>query len=683
MDVSDDFKKGAGLWPPCRVACPVHADVRTYIKHISMGRYSEALDVIRQHLPYAAVCGRVCNHPCEQNCRRRDVDNPVAIRELKRYVAEHPVNKARPVRQVKQDKERIAIIGGGPSGMSAALELAREGYRPCVYEKEDLAGGIPAHAIPEYRLPRNVLQQDIDWILDHGIDLKTGISIGRDLSIDDLRDEGFEAVIIAAGMSRSRILPLPGSDSPRVFGALEFLKKLSLYKRIDIGQNILVIGGGSVACDTARSAVRLGCGQVRMICLENREEMPVQKGEIHEVTEEGIKTLYRRGPVEIVTDDSGNVTGLYHQKVTAVFDEKGLFSPKFDKDDIALTSCDTVIFAIGQTINPGFIKKSGLKLDKSKRLIFNPLTRQTNVEWIFACGEVVTPPGSVAEACASGQFTARAVISFCEGREIFIDTRLPDPIKRLDQKTISKITKRKRVKPKTREASNRIHDFATFKETLEDSKALMEASRCMACGSGADILTERCVLCLTCVRICPYQAPYISDVVNILTDRCMACGICISACPAKAIYMQNSEPEMLEKKIDAMYCSQDHSTKSKIIVYLCVQGISSGLSERKRFANCAEINLSNPAILEDSHILRTFEAGVDVVFIAILDDSNEYHKGACLRMRRRVATLKESLEEIGMHREQLQLVELDGLEETQVMQSLQQGIEKVEKVVDL
>lgn len=668
-------------WPPCRLACPVHADVRTYIKHISLGRYSEALDVIRQRLPYAAVCGRICHHPCEQNCRRRDVDRELAIRELKRFVAEHPQDSDLPVIPGKQDKARVAIIGGGPSGMSAALGLARLGFRPTIFEREDIAGGIPMLAIPEYRLPRKVLAKDIGWILAHGIELQTGVRIGRERTIKDLHSEGYEAVIIAAGMSRSRILPLPGRDHPRVFGVLGFLKALAAGRNIDVGRDVLVIGGGNVACDAARAAVRLGCDRVRVICLENEEEMPAWASEVAEAKEEGIRVLYRRGPVEIRREE-GRISGLLHKKVTEVFDREGRFNPAFDEQDTAVAECDTVVFAIGQTMDPDFIEGSGLSLDERGRIPFDPKTQQTEIAWIFGCGEVVTPPGSIVEACASGLRAAEAVTQYLTAGTIQIDDTLPPPVERIDAGTAGKVSKRDRVQLNVRPGPERRDDYCTYVATLDEREAVAEARRCMECGSGAVITGDQCAKCLNCVRLCPYEAPQLNDRVRISEERCQACGICYSACPANAIRMQSGLPELLAGQIEGMVAELGGKGKPKIVTYVCGRlappeqccGRVNAASE-----NCREIYLANPGMLDSPQILHTLEAGADAVFIVVPGDVLEYHPGSSKWLRRRVARLQDDLEAIGIHSSRIQLFELADHGIGHIREAVGQGLRQLEQ----
>ena len=681
MPAPKHLSEGKLHWSPCRHACPVHADVRSYIKYIAQGKYQQALEVIRERLPYATVCGRICHHPCEQNCRRRDVDEQLAVRELKRFVAEHPVNEKIPVKKVRHTKVKIAVIGGGPSGMSAALELAGKGYRPCIFEKAEVAGGIPMTAIPRFRLPREALQRDIDWILAHGIELKTGVRIGKDITINDLHKNGYEAVVVAAGMSKSRILPLPGVDNDRIFGVLEFLKALASGKKIDVGKNVLVIGGGNVACDAARSAVRLNCVRVRMICLENAEEMPAWKNEVDEALEEGIEIIHRRGPMEFVTDVSGKLTGLRHKKVTAVFDEDGRFCPSFDDKDIGITECDTVIFAIGQMVDPDFIKGSGIEVEKNGRLRFDPQTQQTNVDWIFACGEAVTPPGSVVQACAGGLRVAEAVDRYLQTGKIDIDDTLPAPIGKIDAQAAGRLVKKGRVCLDVRRAEERCRDFSPFMETLTEEQAVAEARRCMECGSGAETIGNLCVKCLTCVRLCPYGAPHVNATAHISRERCQACGICYSDCPANAIRMKNAMPETLAIEIGKIIKNLKNGNQPKIVAYICGRSASAAQCRGEisaGFANCAEIYLPNPGLLDSPQILRTLEKGADAVMIVVCGDAHEHHRGTSRRLRQRVERLRKDLEAINMNPERIQEFELPDHGVRQIREVLQQGLTTLE-----
>ena len=536
-------------WAPCRWNCPVHADVRTYIEKAAQGDFLAAINVIRQHLPFACVCGRICHHPCEGNCRRNDVDKPVAIREVKRFVGEMAGAKATVRKAARQDKARVAIVGAGPAGLSAALLLAQRGYRPTVFEKFPVAGGIPATAIPKYRLPREVLQMDVDWICSHGVELRTGIEIGKDKTLADLTKEGFAAVLVAAGLAKSRTLPLPGAASKRVLPVLKFLEELAFDRTPDIGKNVIVVGGGNVAVDTARSALRMGAGRANDDARKRKGNARVRV-EQDEAKEEGITFTHRRGPVEVLVE-GGQIVGLKARKVTRVFDEAKRFNPAYDDSDVITLECDTVIMAIGQMADTGFVKGSDLKLDERGRLTYNKFTQQTNLPAVFACGEIVTPPGSAVEACASGKRAAAAIDLFLSGRDIAIDDTLPPFIDKIAPKTAEKVIKVDRQKVPTDSPGTRKHCWTETDHNYSPAAALAEARRCMNCGSGAEVLVDKCAACLTCAGSARSGIPKVTDVARIESTLCQACGICIAECPANAIVSRSNKPAELSARVSA------------------------------------------------------------------------------------------------------------------------------------
>jgi len=552
-------------WAPCRFNCPVHADVRGYIELAARGRFAEAADVVRECLPFASVCGRICNHPCETNCRRQDVDSPVAIREVKRFVCELAGAQATVVKALKQDRAKVAVVGAGPAGMSACLELARLGYQPTVFEKFPVAGGIPVTAIPNYRLPRDVLQQDVDWILAHGVELVTGCEIGKDKTVEDLKAEGFEAVVIATGLATSRVLPLPGADNPRVLGVLEFLTDMAFDRTPDVGEKVLVIGGGNVAMDAARSARRLGA-VVTAMCLESEAEMPAWDWEKDEAVEEGVELGFSRGPVEILIED-GKIVGITMRKVTRVFDGEGKFSPEYDDGDVVTVDCDTVIMAIGQMADLGFVEGSGLSVDERGRLNFHAPTQQTSQPDVFACGEIVTAPGSVVEACASGQRAAKALDLYLTGEAATIDDTLPPAIEKISPETAEKVIQVERNAVVVSDPSERVKTFEAIDQNYLAEVAACEARRCMGCGGGAEVLVDKCAACLTCYRVCPFDIPVVTDVARIDSTLCQACGMCIADCPANAIIAKSWSSDDDLQRISAALTALEGDRK--IVAFVC------------------------------------------------------------------------------------------------------------------
>ena len=643
-------------WAPCRYHCPVHADVRAYIEAAACGRFGEAIDVIRRHLPFAAVCGRVCHHPCEANCRRNDVDEPVAIREVKRFVAETQGVAGATVNKVAQDKAAVAIVGAGPAGLSAALDLARLGYRPTVFERFPVAGGIPATAIPQYRLPMEVVTIDVDWICAHGVEVVTGVAIGPDRSIDDLRGE-FAAVVIAAGLARSRRLEMPGAEHRRVTGVIEFLTALRFDEPVDAGDDVLVIGGGNVACDAARSAVRLGAARVRMMCLEDEQEMPAWEWERREAGEEGVEVIHRRGPVEVQVRD-GEVVGVRARRVTRVFDDQERFDPQYDDTDAIDVACDTVILAIGQSADMGFTAGSGLATDARGRLVFDPATQQTNLPEVFACGEIVTPPGSVVEACASGRRAAAAVDLFCRGEAIRIDDTLPPFIEPIAPATAEKVLKVARAPVPTDAAEQRKRSFAVFEHTYAESAALCEARRCMNCGSGAEVLVDKCAACLTCLRVCPFDIPVVTDVARIDSTLCQACGMCVAECPANAIVARGREPDDLIAQTDRALARLDG--RPRIVAYVCGHHASAddwaGRSEP--VAHVAEIYLPSTSRISAADLLGAVERGADAVFVIACTDGTDRYPTTARRTARRVEQARAMLAEVGLPADTVRLLDV-------------------------
>lgn len=642
-------------WAPCRYNCPVHADVRLYIEFAARGQWKRAIDVIRERLPYASVCGRICHHPCEANCRRADVDSAVAIREIKRFVSELQGAEGATVHKAaSQDKARVAVIGAGPAGLAAALDLAKGGYRPTVFEKFPVAGGIPATAIPVYRMPRDVLQQDVDWICAHGVELQTGVEIGKDKTLADLQAEGFEAVIIAAGLAKSRMLPLPGADNPRVHAVLEFLTEFAFDRKPDIGDDVLVIGGGNVAIDAARSAVRLGAKRVRAACLEDEEEMPAWSWEQEEALEEGVEFIHRRGPVEIIVSD-GAITGVKARKVLSVFDDEERFNPTYDDGDVIDIECDTVIMAIGQAADYGFLEGSGLATDDRGRMVVDPATQQTSVESVFACGEIVTPPGSAVEACASGQRAAKAVDAFLSGRPIEIDDSLPASIDTIPAETAEKVIKvdRNPVPAEPPEARKRV--LTEVDHNYEPAAALAEARRCMGCGSGAEVLVDKCAACLTCLRICPFDIPVVTDVARIDSALCQACGMCIADCPANAIIARGWDVKGLSECVAGAV--QDGAT---IVAYVCGHHAEAGAwdSAPDAAANgVRKVYLPSMSRLSAAELLEAFTTGAAGVIVAACTKGADRYPNATQRIRKRVEQVRELLAEVGIDAERLQLVE--------------------------
>ena len=350
---------------PCHQACPTHIDIPSYLALVAHGRYQEALEVIRQDNPFPWVCGLVCPHPCESACMRAFLDNPINIKNLKAFVAEWCTNHASyaPLQPAPTNGHKVAIVGSGPAGLSAAHYLALKGYQVTIFEAMGIAGGTPGWGIPAYRLPRDILQKEVDNITGMGVEIHLNSPIGPGRSVNDLMTrEGFEAVFLAVGAQDSVRLPVPGAEAEGVYWGVEFLREVSLTgKSPTRGKRVIVIGGGNVAIDVARVSLRVarvsleeGAARVTMFSLESMEEMPASQWEIEEGLEEGIDIFNRWGVKEILTRD-GKVTGIKVRKVERVFDSQGRFSPTYFEDQVMISEGDAVIFAIGQKVDLGFL----------------------------------------------------------------------------------------------------------------------------------------------------------------------------------------------------------------------------------------------------------------------------------------------------------------------------------------
>ena len=346
---------------PCKAACPAHIAVQGYLKMAKEGRYEEAVKLIRQDNPFLAVCGAICNRRCEDRCTRGLIDQPVAIDEVKKFLAQWELKNPDAFKVICENGEgkmwddyKIAVIGSGPAGLSAAYYLRTEGYPVTVFEKDAEPGGMMMHGIPNFRLEKEILRNEIGIIRDLGVEIRCGVEVGKDITIQQLRDQGYKAFYVAIGLQGGCLAGVPGEDAEGVESGVAFLKKVSLKPEHDVklGGDVVVVGGGNVAADVARTALRCTSGKVTMLCLEQRDEMPAAKDEVAEVLEEGIAVENGWGPKEILTED-GKVTGVVFKKCVRVFDDNHRFAPQYDEDETVTVPCGQVLMAIGQSAEWG------------------------------------------------------------------------------------------------------------------------------------------------------------------------------------------------------------------------------------------------------------------------------------------------------------------------------------------
>ncbi len=631
-------------YSPCRAACPAHTDVQAYVGLIAQGKYTEAFEVITSVNPIASVCSMICHHPCEQSCRRCGVDEPLAVRHLKRFAIEKSKEYRRAKRKLieKTKGKSIGIIGSGPSGLTAARDLADLGYNVTLYERQPVLGGMLAVAIPPYRLPREVLKEDIDDVVTKGIEVKTNFEIGRDARLDDLMKK-HDAVLIAIGLSLSRSLNIPGVEGPGVLLAIPFLEDVAFGRKPKLGEKVLVIGGGNVAMDVARSARRLGVKNVEMVCLENEQEIPAWKWEVDEAVEEAIKINYRWGP-KAVKREGDKVKGLEVTKVLSVFDANKRFAPTFDNTVTKLLEADTIIITIGQMSDLSFLKNSAVKVDERGRVEWNPATQRSGAGNVFVAGEVVTGPGSAIAAVANGHRSAIAMHLYLQGEAI--EGRLPvqekEKIAELPSKVVEKIAKEPRTKVRHLAPEVRVKIMEHFEEGFTEKEALEEAGRCRGCGGGAVVDQKKCMACLTCMRICPYGAPVVTSVSEIRPEYCQACGLCAPECPAEAISMVSYDVREIRNTMPAVIGKVDPKRQEPCIVALmCMH--HAGVLGMDVAKNVKVVPVHCTSRIDIIDMLKAFELGADGVAVVRCNDGTCKYKDIAPRVNARVKRVQDLL----------------------------------------
>ncbi len=488
---------------PCTTSCPAGTNVQGYVQLIGQGKYREALALIMERLPLPGVLGRVCPHPCESNCRRAEVDQAVSIRELKRFAADQVAPGELPVPEIKDRPERIAVIGSGPAGLTAAYYLRLKGYQVVIFEGREVLGGMLRLGIPDYRLPPEVLDREIDFILKTGIEVRTGLWLGRDISFSGLRSEGFAAVFMGTGAHFPVKLGIAGEEAASgVMDATQFLRRVNTGRAPEVGEAVIVIGGGNVAVDAARSARRLGPENVSMVYRRSREEMPAYAEEIAEALEEGIQIYYLSAPVRII-EQQGRAAGLACMRTElGQPDQSGRRRPVPIEGSEFEIPGNLIISAIGQSTGLAEQLPDGeIALSRRGTLIADPQTLQTSIEYVFASGDAVTGPASVVEAVAQAHRAVAAIDQYVNGRDLaaFADAAEKSSAPGTDWMPIPDPTpRRSRMEPAHTEAATRIHGFDPVNKGLMEADARQEADRCLNCGG--------CCECMQCVGTCQANA---------------------------------------------------------------------------------------------------------------------------------------------------------------------------------
>lgn len=607
----------------CQDACPVGTDARGYVRAIAEGRFEEAYLIARGPNPFASICGRICGAPCEAACRRGTIprvdadhrfignDQPIAIRALKRFASECAGLEVRPPEEVLEASrsyvprvaadvdemaallkafvrgrfepargEAVAVIGAGPAGLSAAHDLALMGFRPVVFESEPIPAGMLALGVPGYRLPKELIENEVAVIEALGVEIRCSTTVGVDVSFEELRRD-FPAVLIAVGAKRSRSIGIPGERGPGVYGGVDLLRAVALDEPFDVGEEVVVVGGGNVAYDVARTVVRQAAydtartaarfpatRRVLLASLETLEEMPADTLEIIEGDEEGIERINGWGPLEVHRDETGSVAGVLFRRCTRVYDEERRFSPVFDDTERRTVPCDTVLLAAGQATDLSFLQEGGQDVEELHPgwLKVDPETLSTTAEGVFVAGDLAHGTRLLIDAVASGKQAARSIYQHLTGRPIrpeVFEAHVPLERYRRERgyETI------RRVEIPTLEPSHRLADpRAQVELGYDEEEACLEASRCLDCGVTPVFDGTRCVLCGGCVDVCPTLCLKLVSLAELEPDgaleaaidetlgrgadpegnsailkdedRCIRCALCEMRCPSDAITME-------------------------------------------------------------------------------------------------------------------------------------------------
>ncbi len=610
----------------CADACPVDTRSGLYITLLADGDFEAAYRYARMPNPFASACGRICAHPCEQACNRSQWDAPLRIRALKRFLTERFGVESRRVSDLRERlelqpapprPEKVAIVGAGPAGLACAHDLALLGYRPVVFDSAPVAGGMLRLGVPEYRLPSQLLQREIDFIKSLGVEIRLNVRIGSDVTLEELRRD-YAALFLACGAHKARDIPIPGRDLEGVLKGIEFLRRVNLGQEVTLGKRVAVLGGGNVAFDVARAAIReataevsspetepterakaahealdvaraarfLGA-EVHIVCLEPRDAMLADEEEVTAAGEEGIYLHTSRGPKAIVADAQGKVAGVETLAVKSIFDDQGRFSPTYLEGSAEVVEVDTVIMAIGQAVDPGFVgPDDGVGIRPNGTVKVEPETLATSVENVFAGGDAAFGPRIVINAIADGRTTAESIHSYLTGKPVAKAAVEYSALHRRHYLPRGDYDRRPRVALPMLPAERRI-GITEVEQCLDEGTAVFEAGRCLHCFYNVAINPHKCILCGRCAEACPVQCikmvsldqidlgsseraylaevqpDYLSDDVEapdagtpdagtpdagmprmaMIQDEeiCIRCGQCVAACPADACTMMRIE----------------------------------------------------------------------------------------------------------------------------------------------
>jgi len=642
---------------PCKLACPILTDAREYIQLIAERRFDEAFAAIRKQNPLPGVCGRICTHPCETACKRGQVDEPIAIAALKRFSSDGPWK--RQYKQPLPDKStghKVAIIGSGPAGLAAAHDLALLGHHVTIFEALPILGGMLRVGVPAYRLPKKVLEEEIQAILDLGIEVKTGVRIGQDIKLADLADEGYKAVFVAIGAHKDRKLGIAGEDElAEVVSAVSFLRAVNQGENPKVGKRVAVIGGGNTAIDSARSALRLGAEAVHIVYRRSREEMPAAQEEIEEAIREGSQIAYLTSPFEILGQD-GKVSGLKCiRNELGEADPGGRRSPKPVPGSEFTLDVDMVIAAIGQVLDLSFLDGEPELGQREKRIhVEDPYTLETSSKGVFAGGDAVTGPATAIQAISAGKKAAISIDLYLKGEPL--ERAEPDKAvetQKLASAFIEKTGKFPRCEKTSLPKDDRLKGFEEVESVLSEDVATREALRCLHCFLGARVNKDRCVSCLTCVRVCPLGIPNTNKMGEIAIDpfACQACGMCALECPVRAIDISLDSRAEMARDIEDGIRRARHSGPV-VLGFFDLHGnfgAEDVRSLKQNYPNIVPVMVFGLRRIDTSDVLKAFESGADGVFLAACPPDADPFPKETVRLKQRMEHARTLVEAVGIH----------------------------------
>lgn len=685
------------MYPPCRAACPAGVNVQAYVALVSQGKFKEAYDVVRRYIPFPAVCGRVCFSPCEDSCTRNKIDEAVGIRILKRFVSDYAFKNVKNEQVEPTPKiyeEKVAVIGSGPAGLTAAYELVKKGYPVTVFEREEKPGGMLRQCIPPYRLPKDVVDREIKHIEDLGVEIRCNVEIGKEMSLQELFMQGYKAVFVGTGACKCRNLRVEGEELKGVFHALEFLKKVNSGERPNVGNSVAVIGGGDVAIDSARVALRLGPKNVKIVYRRSRNEMPANSRGVEEAEKEGVKLLFLATPKRILSGE-GKVSGIECLRMRlGEPDASGRRRPTPIENSEFTIPVDTVIVAIGEKPDTSFLPE--VKLTTRGTIDVNLITLETNLPRIFAGGDSARGPSSVIESIADGKRAADSIHKYLRGKE---KVKLENIVETtwLPEETVPEKKPKQEIRLLPME--QRLKKFEEVELGYSEDEAITEAHRCLLCGPCSECLEaegycepedavvdeKRCIWCANCEKACEYQAIKVEKhVAKVDLSLCKGCGTCIVECPTMAISLGSLDRDELLLKIKDAVMSWNGDVKPRVLALLCNWSAYPAMEalgkEKLGHPSLRVVKVPCAGSIDPLHILRAFLWGVDGILIGRCSTGECHFISGNVKAENRITPTKEWLKEVEIEPERLRTEQARANEGEKLLEALEEFAEQLERL---